>query len=100
MWLRTDGGERQLRVSNINELSRSLLSTGFPSDRRTNPDNNLPEFNALERRTHGVRRQGSAALRAGLGGGRDCGGLLASSAEAVGCCTRLAPGGGGRRASH
>jgi len=61
-WLRTDGAERQLRVSNINDLSRSLLSTGFPSDRRTNPDNNLPEFNALERRTHGVRRQGSAAL--------------------------------------
>ena len=51
-----------LRVSTIDELGRSLLTTGFPSDRRTNPDNNLPEFNALERRTHGVRRQGSAAL--------------------------------------
>ncbi|MEJ5199318.1 MAG: inositol monophosphatase family protein, partial [Anaerolineae bacterium] len=28
----------------------------------TNPDNNLAEFCALERRSHGVRRQGSAAL--------------------------------------
>jgi myo-inositol-1(or 4)-monophosphatase len=51
-----------LRVSNTDDLGRSLLSTGFPSDRRTNNDNNLPEFNALERRTHGVRRQGAAAL--------------------------------------
>jgi myo-inositol-1(or 4)-monophosphatase len=61
-WLRTDNGERQLRASRIDDLGRSLLATGFPSDRRTNPDNNLAEFSALERRSHGVRRQGSAAL--------------------------------------
>lgn len=61
-WLRTDGREQRLRVSPIADLSRSLLATGFPADRRTNPDNNLAEFSALERRSHGVRRQGSAAL--------------------------------------
>jgi myo-inositol-1(or 4)-monophosphatase len=61
-WLRKDGAEQRLRVSPTTELSRSLLTTGFPTDRRTNPDNNLAEFNALERRSHGVRRQGSAAL--------------------------------------
>lgn len=61
-WLRQNGQEQRLRVSPIAELSRSLLTTGFPADRRTNPDNNLAEFNALERRSHGVRRQGSAAL--------------------------------------
>ncbi len=61
-WLRRDGQEQPIRVSATAELSRSLLTTGFPTDRRTNPDNNLAEFNALERRSHGVRRQGSAAL--------------------------------------
>ena len=62
-WLRTAGGqERRLRVTATSDLGRSLLTTGFPTDRRTNPDNNLSEFNALERRSHGVRRQGSAAL--------------------------------------
>ena len=38
------------------------MTTGFPTDRRRNPDNNLAEFNALEKLSHGVRRQGSAAL--------------------------------------
>ncbi len=61
-WLRTDGEERRLHVSAIADMGRSLLTTGFPADRRTNPDNNLAEFSALERRSHGVRRQGSAAL--------------------------------------
>lgn len=61
-WLRKAGQEQRLCVSPTAELSRSLLATGFPADRRTNPDNNLAEFNALERRSHGVRRQGSAAL--------------------------------------
>jgi myo-inositol-1(or 4)-monophosphatase len=62
-WLRTAGApDRRLRVTLTSDLGRSLLSTGFPTDRRTNPDNNLSEFNALERRSHGVRRQGSAAL--------------------------------------
>jgi myo-inositol-1(or 4)-monophosphatase len=61
-WLRKDGQDQPINVSATAELSRSLLTTGFPTDRRTNPDNNLAEFNALERRSHGVRRQGSAAL--------------------------------------
>lgn len=62
-WLRrADGREERLHVSTTPDLGRSLLTTGFPTDRRTNPDNNLAEFNALERRSHGVRRQGSAAL--------------------------------------
>ncbi len=61
-WLRKNGREQPIRVSTIAALSSSLLATGFPADRRTNPDNNLAEFSALERRSHGVRRQGSAAL--------------------------------------
>lgn len=43
-------------------LSRSLLGTGFPYDRFTNPVNNLDNFAAFARQVQGVRRLGSAAL--------------------------------------
>ena len=43
-------------------LERSLLVTGFPYDRQTNPDNNVMECHALLMRTRGVRRLGAAAL--------------------------------------
>lgn len=57
-WL--DG--RRLQVSAESQLDRALLATGFPYDRRTNPDNNTHRFAHLLRRVQGIRRAGSAAL--------------------------------------
>lgn len=51
-----------LQVSKVNSLDKSLLATGFPYDRQTNPDNNYAEFCALTQSSQGVRRGGSAAL--------------------------------------
>ncbi|MCZ7570682.1 MAG: inositol monophosphatase [Ardenticatenaceae bacterium] len=57
-----DGSERRLQVSATQSLGESLLATGFPYDRATNPANNLAEFNRVILRVQGVRRAGSAAL--------------------------------------
>jgi myo-inositol-1(or 4)-monophosphatase len=65
-WLRTRGHDERLHVSATPDLQRALLATGFPIDRRTNRDNNLGEFVALEMRVHAVRRLGSAALELAL----------------------------------
>ena len=51
-----------MRVSAIAALDEALLSTGFPYDVRTNPNNNLAEFARFELLAQGVRRSGSAAL--------------------------------------
>jgi hypothetical protein len=40
----------------------ALLATGFPYDRRTNPDNNVHRVAHLIRRCQGIRRAGAAAL--------------------------------------
>jgi myo-inositol-1(or 4)-monophosphatase len=53
---------RPLRVSATAALDRALLATGFPYDRRTNPDNNTDRFAYLLRRCQGIRRAGAAAL--------------------------------------
>lgn len=53
---------RPIRVSQVNRLSKSLLATGFPYNRRETKDNNYPEFYHLTSVSQGVRRQGSAAL--------------------------------------
>jgi myo-inositol-1(or 4)-monophosphatase len=53
---------RPIRVSRTNELSRSLLVTGFAYDRHETPDNNYAEFCRLTHLTQGVRRGGSAAI--------------------------------------
>nr|WP_322742556.1 inositol monophosphatase family protein [Gloeocapsopsis crepidinum] len=53
---------RPIQVSQTNELSKSLLVTGFAYDRRETPDNNYAEFCHLTHLTQGVRRSGSAAL--------------------------------------
>ena len=50
------------RVSDTPDLAHSLLVTGFPYDRQTNPDNNLDRFGAFTLRAQGVLRLGSAAL--------------------------------------
>lgn len=51
-----------IKVSEIKELSKSLLVTGFAYDRRETIDNNYAEFCYLTHLTQGVRRSGSAAL--------------------------------------
>ncbi|MBW4518545.1 MAG: inositol monophosphatase [Scytolyngbya sp. HA4215-MV1] len=53
---------RPIRVSQTQDLSRSLLVTGFAYDRRDTPDTNYAEFCYLTHLTQGVRRSGSAAL--------------------------------------
>ena len=53
---------RRLRVSHNPTLVRSLVATGFPYDRRTCEDNNLPQFCAVIRRIQGIRRMGVASL--------------------------------------
>jgi myo-inositol-1(or 4)-monophosphatase len=51
-----------IRVSRTDDLRRSLVVTGFPYDRRSNPENNLAQFNRLALLAQGIRRLGSAAL--------------------------------------
>jgi myo-inositol-1(or 4)-monophosphatase len=63
-WVRMDSRDHPLHVSSVDSLRRSLLATGFPYDRATNPDDNLAEFAALDRRCQAVRRLGSSALAA------------------------------------
>jgi myo-inositol-1(or 4)-monophosphatase len=57
-------GER-LRVSSAPALDKALLVTGFPYDRRTNPNNNIRQFTDFSLRAQGVLRLGSAALDLG-----------------------------------
>ena len=52
----------RFRVSQTHRLGRALLSTGFPYDRATNPNNNFEQFARISRRAQGVRRGGAAAL--------------------------------------
>ena len=53
--------QKRIHVSTVPELSRSLLATGFPSHKRTeNP--NIHYYWDFTLRSHGVRRDGSAAL--------------------------------------
>ena len=53
---------RLLRASQVAELKRSLLVTGFPYDAWSTPRNNLENYGRFARLTQGVRRLGSAAL--------------------------------------
>ena len=53
---------KKLQVSHVNDLSRSLLSTGFPYDIRVSPDNNLNFFSAMAVKAQAIRRPGAAAL--------------------------------------
>jgi myo-inositol-1(or 4)-monophosphatase len=54
--------DRPIHVSRIDNLERSLLSTGFPYDIRENPYNNLAHFGHMAKLAQAVRRDGSAAL--------------------------------------
>jgi myo-inositol-1(or 4)-monophosphatase len=51
-----------IRVAQAQTLDAALLSTGFPYDIRTNPQNNLENTARFSLRSQGVRRLGSAAL--------------------------------------
>lgn len=55
-------GERQLRVSAITEMSDALITTGFPTTKATDPDNNLAEVAAVTPNIGDLRRSGSAAF--------------------------------------
>ncbi len=54
--------DRRLRVSEVGDLSRAMLATGFPSDRNLTGDTNYPQFTAVKSRARAVRRYGSSAL--------------------------------------
>jgi myo-inositol-1(or 4)-monophosphatase len=53
---------RPLRVSSIDGLERAMLSTGFPYDLATSPDNNFAEWEHLQRVAGACRRLGCASL--------------------------------------
>ena len=53
---------RSLRVSQVTELQRSLLTTGFPYDTWSTSRDNLEYYGRFCKLTQGVRRMGSAAL--------------------------------------
>jgi myo-inositol-1(or 4)-monophosphatase len=61
-----DGGAflngRRLSVSGAAELVDAVITSGFPYDKHTNPDNNLKEWAAFLTKIRGERRFGSAAL--------------------------------------
>lgn len=51
-----------IRVSPTTELVDAVITSGFPYDKHSNPDNNLKEWAAFLRQIRGERRLGSAAL--------------------------------------
>jgi myo-inositol-1(or 4)-monophosphatase len=53
---------RPMYVSGRASLEESLVSTGFPYDKRVRGDNNLEEFTRVALRVRGIRRSGVAAL--------------------------------------
>jgi len=53
---------RQIRVTAVDTLIKSLLATGFPYDRKVSEKNNMDYFHELLMASQEVRRDGSAAL--------------------------------------
>jgi myo-inositol-1(or 4)-monophosphatase len=53
--------ERKIRVSQVKELNRAMMCTGFPYDVRTRPDF-ARDFTNFTLKAQAVRRDGSAAL--------------------------------------
>ncbi len=54
--------DQPITVSSNFTLASSVLVTGFPYDRATNPKNNMKEFCKIMPQVQGIRRSGSAAL--------------------------------------
>lgn len=53
---------RPIHVTQTSELIDAVITSGFPYDKHTNPDNNLREWAAFTLKIRGERRLGSAAL--------------------------------------
>ncbi|GAE29690.1 inositol monophosphatase family protein [Halalkalibacter hemicellulosilyticus] len=53
---------KKIIVSERTQLTDSVIATGFPYDRATDPLNNVEQFNAVILQIGGIRRTGSAAL--------------------------------------
>jgi len=53
---------KRIFVSTVSSLGSSLLATGFPYDRRSNPKNNVDNFSSFINRVQGIRRGGAATL--------------------------------------
>ena len=53
---------KQIKVSQVDTLIKSLLATGFPYDRKVSNKNNMNYFHGLLMASQEVRRDGSAAL--------------------------------------
>jgi len=53
---------KEIKVSTVDDLDKSLLATGFPYDIRTSEVNNIAHFNNFLTRAQGIRRCGSAAM--------------------------------------
>ena len=53
---------RRISVSSVNDLSKSMIATGFPYEKGNSEKNNLVEFNKFLSNIQGIRRMGSAAL--------------------------------------
>lgn len=51
-----------IHCSDNTMLGRAVMSTGFPVDKDTNPDNNLPNVARVLPHVRGLRRLGSAAI--------------------------------------
>jgi myo-inositol-1(or 4)-monophosphatase len=58
----TKEGKRRISVSQAEQLSQSLLATGFPYDIRTSEIDNMNHFANFYKRSQAIRRAGSAAL--------------------------------------
>jgi myo-inositol-1(or 4)-monophosphatase len=54
--------DKTISVSKVNKLDESLLATGFPPDTAAAHQTNMEHFQKLTNVSHGVRRDGSAAL--------------------------------------
>ena len=55
-------GSENLQVSDNDNLAHSMLVTGFPYNKKDNPDKLFERFVALSKTARGVRRLGSAAV--------------------------------------
>ncbi len=53
---------KKIKVSEAEVFEKSLLSTGFPYNKRVNPDNNFDHFRDISLHVKGIRRLGSAVL--------------------------------------
>ncbi|MDD5170672.1 MAG: inositol monophosphatase family protein [Syntrophales bacterium] len=53
---------RRIHISETEDISRSLLATGFPYDIRVSPEDNIANFVFMAKRAQAIRRAGSAAL--------------------------------------